>query len=700
MQPEGPYRFTHLLGGSPVGKAWAAIDEQGRFVSVAVLDAAVAATPGWRDAFAGIADALAQSANGPAFTYADFSAAAPWVAYPAEAGPGAEKLIRALGVGYHPVPAAPPQPVSGPPQPVSSPPQPVSSPPQPASNSPQSVSGPPQSVSGPPQPITGMPHAPWAVQGTPIPRQPILSDPHPVSGAPTSALPASGVPASGVPASGVPASGVPASGVPASGVPASGVPASGVPASAAPAASDGGPASGETAQMSPTQASPAEAPPFNPFVASERRIKPSEPPRRPIGLWVAVAALLSVAALGGGAGLWAVSATTPDEPAAAPTAAPTATAAAPGIEPWAAAAPRSPDEHALATAAPSMVFLEVIISGYARNAQDGTLLHAEPFTFSRRCSGVIVNRGGHVLTNGQCVKPSPETMRDNALAGLAKRLVAAGQLKPADVDGYTKGRAATTVFTGRDRGTEPDAKLYGQLNVAIGDVTNGPAIPGTIVRALPLAEGNLALVALDQADLPVAELNTSATIAPDTALLILGYGTTDTEYRSATYTVRSAPVRVTEVDPQSSVYRINADVGVYSRGGIAIDQQGRVVGMLDHDLSLSDDATRLVVPVATISGLLGAAGIENGLGEPDRLYRSGLDAYFAGDEASAVPRFEDVVERVPSNVLARAYREAAAASDGKSSRPGWAVPLLVAAGVALAGGIGMLVVWRRRRNSW
>ncbi|MCX5118479.1 trypsin-like peptidase domain-containing protein [Micromonospora sp. NBC_00362] len=690
MQPEGPYRFTHLLGGSPVGKAWAAIDEQGRFVSVAVLDAAVAATPGWRDAFAGIADALAQSASGPAFTYADFSAAAPWVAYPAEAGPGAEKLIRALGVEYHPVPAAPPQPVSGPPQPVSSPPQPVSSPPQPASNSPQSVSGPPQSVSGPPQPITGMPHAPWAVQGTPIPRQPILSDPHPVSGAPTSAFPASGVPASGVPASGVPASGVPASGVP----------ASGVPASAAPAASDGGPASGENLQMSPTQASPAEAPPFNPFVASERRIKPSEPPRRPIGLWVAVAALLSVAALGGGAGLWAVSATTPDEPAAAPTAAPTATAAAPGIEPWAAAAPRSPDEHALATAAPSMVFLEVIISGYARNAQDGTLLHAEPFTFSRRCSGVIVNRGGHVLTNGQCVKPSPETMRDNALAGLAKRLVAAGQLKPADVEGYTKGRAATTVFTGRDRGTEPDAKLYGQLNVAIGDVTNGPAIPGTIVRALPLAEGNLALVALDQADLPVAELNTSATIAPDTALLILGYGTTDTEYRSATYTVRSAPVRVTEVDPQSSVYRINADVGVYSRGGIAIDQQGRVVGMLDHDLSLSDDATRLVVPVATISGLLGAAGIENGLGEPDRLYRSGLDAYFAGDEASAVPRFEDVVERVPSNVLARAYREAAAASDGKSSRPGWAVPLLVAAGVALAGGIGMLVVWRRRRNSW
>ena len=61
MQPEGPYRFTHVLGGCPVGKAWAAIDEQGRFVTVAVLDAAVGGRPGWREAFAGTAELLAQS---------------------------------------------------------------------------------------------------------------------------------------------------------------------------------------------------------------------------------------------------------------------------------------------------------------------------------------------------------------------------------------------------------------------------------------------------------------------------------------------------------------------------------------------------------------------------------------------------------------------------------------------------------------
>ena len=80
MQPEGPYRFTHVLGGSPVGKAWAAIDGQGRFVTVAVLDATVAAAPGWREAFVGMTESLAQAPGGMPYAYADFSAEKPWVA--------------------------------------------------------------------------------------------------------------------------------------------------------------------------------------------------------------------------------------------------------------------------------------------------------------------------------------------------------------------------------------------------------------------------------------------------------------------------------------------------------------------------------------------------------------------------------------------------------------------------------------------
>ncbi|MCZ7420625.1 MULTISPECIES: hypothetical protein [unclassified Micromonospora] len=173
MQPGTPYRFTHMLGGSSVGKAWAAIDEQGRLVTVAVLDATVAATEGWREAFAGMANSLAEAPEGVPYTYADFSAAAPWVAYPAEAGPGAERLMRSLGVDYQPIQAEARAPVSAPPQPVSGAPQPVSGAPQPVSGSPvvhRSVQIPEQPASGAPHPISGAPASPGAPQvGTSAP---------------------------------------------------------------------------------------------------------------------------------------------------------------------------------------------------------------------------------------------------------------------------------------------------------------------------------------------------------------------------------------------------------------------------------------------------------------------------------------------------------------------------------------------------
>ncbi|MFI7576253.1 hypothetical protein [Micromonospora sp. NPDC049497] len=229
-----------------MGRAWAAIDDHGRFVTVAVLDAAVAAAPAWRAAFASTANSLAQAPNGMAYAYADFSADAPWVAYPANAGPGAERLFRALGVEYTPIPA-PMSPTSAPPQPVSGVPQSVSAPPQP-------VSGVPQPVSGAPDPASGMAHAPWAVQAGPIPGQPVSASPHPVSGAP--APPAHGASPHG--------------------------------------------------HLPPpfVQTSPAGVPSQDAFSSPARRITPSAPRQRRTGLWIGISALVLVLLAGAGTFAW------------------------------------------------------------------------------------------------------------------------------------------------------------------------------------------------------------------------------------------------------------------------------------------------------------------------------------------------------------------------------------------------------------
>ncbi|WP_146758611.1 trypsin-like peptidase domain-containing protein [Micromonospora saelicesensis] len=637
-----------------MGKAWAAIDEQGRFVSVAVLDATVAAAPGWREAFAEVANALAQSPDGPPITYADFSAAAPWVAYAAEAGPAPEKLFRALGVEYQPVPAAP--------RPVSAPPQPVSGVPQPVSGVPQPVSGVPQPVSGVPQPVVDMPHAPWAVQSAAIPNQPPA---HPVSAAPASSAPAS----------------------------------------------PAGPANHDVAPPPATVSGPpADVPAFDPYAAPVRRIKPSAPPKRRTGLWAGVAALALVAVVGGGAGIYALSSDEPGEPDTPPTATssgfPAATPLAPGLKPWAQAALRSPEERALAVAGPSMVFVEVMFTGYVRNKAGGALLDKAPVTFSRRCSGVVVQHEGYVLSNSQCVQPTPDVLVGGALNAVANRLVAEGSLQAKDISTYTRTRLNTSVLTGANAGDQPETRLYGQLNIAKGEVTDSPAIAGTVVRALPIEAGNVALIKLEQKNLPTSELNTSASVNPETSLLVLGYGTTDTSFRAATYTVLSKTVTVTGIDSSTPLnpYRINEDLGLYSRGGIAIDPSGRVVGMLDNDVLRPDKANRLVVPVSAMTALLQAAGVTNALGKADNQYRSGLDAYFAGDESTAIARFDEAARNSPANLLAQSYRQAAVDSRGPGDDSGgssWAVPVIAAAGGALAVAVVVAVAMllARRRNS-
>ncbi|WP_406077170.1 hypothetical protein [Micromonospora sp. NBC_00858] len=173
MQPESPYRYTHLLGACQVGKAWAAVDGQGQFATVAVLDGVAASDQRWREAFGTAANALAQAAGGHQYAAADLSAAHPWVAYRAEQGHAPQRLFQSLGMDYQPVPDVP----------VSAPPS--SAPP--VSGVPQQASGPPQSQA--PELVSEMPQLPWAVHMSPVSGQPVSASPQPVSAAPASPAP-------------------------------------------------------------------------------------------------------------------------------------------------------------------------------------------------------------------------------------------------------------------------------------------------------------------------------------------------------------------------------------------------------------------------------------------------------------------------------------------------------------------------------
>jgi len=185
MQPDSPYQLVEMLGSCQVGSVWSAIDLNGESLTVAVLDATVAGDQRWRDAFTAAANEMAPARTGePAFRYADFTAATPWVACGGGtepgAGSGAERVFLALGMNYQPLPPdfsatstadgpAGAHPVSATPAggdaagPVSTPDLPPSGNPwsEPFQRAPhQPVSGPPQPISGTPGPVSGTPGSP------------------------------------------------------------------------------------------------------------------------------------------------------------------------------------------------------------------------------------------------------------------------------------------------------------------------------------------------------------------------------------------------------------------------------------------------------------------------------------------------------------------------------------------------------------
>ncbi|KAB1911982.1 trypsin-like peptidase domain-containing protein [Micromonospora sp. AMSO31t] len=466
----------------------------------------------------------------------------------------------------------------------------------------------------------------------------------------------------------------------------------------------------EAAPISPAQpVSPADTSPVDAFADPVRRIQPSPPAPRRRGLSAAVIAglVVLIAAVGTGALLWATSGD--EEPTALPggttsfaTAAPASSAAAPGLRPWTQAAPYSAEERALAIAAPSLVFVEASFTGMLRDTKTGAPISPTPVTFKRRCSGFVVNADGVVLTNGQCVRPTDDAARERALNTLGRILVDQKRLAAGGLEGYVRSKLTTTRFTGTDPAAPFTSQVSGQLNVARGDLATSPAIPGEVVRVLEPDAGNVAVVRLSQAKLPAVELAAGEAPGPGSALLLLGYGTTDSAFRGARFTVESKVVQVTGTGDQGSVavQRVNDDIGIYSHGGVAVDAAGRVVGVVDSDRAADGGANRALVPVSAATTLLGEAGVSNTLADTDKLYRSGLDAWFTGRSSTAESHLAAVAEAVPTNLLAQAYRQSAADREKLATdepNPS-ALPAVIFAALGGALVVGLLALLLRRRQ--
>jgi hypothetical protein len=370
-----------------------------------------------------------------------------------------------------------------------------------------------------------------------------------------------------------------------------------------------------------------------------------------------------------------------------------------------------PKERALATATPSLAYVEIIFRAYLREIAADKLVVEQQLTYSRRCSGIVVSPGGPLLSASACVQVQEKQLLQIMLEQVARGLVAAKKLTTPEVTGYVNDRLKTTRLTGKAVGTQPDVKAFVQLNYATAGAEAGPAMPAKIAKVVSAGPSPIAVVQVTAgARMPAIEFAPESSRVTGVQLLILGFGTSDAAPGTARFAPSSKLVKITGTGSKDGAtwLRLDGDLGAVSSGGMALDMSGRLVGMLQPDIEIAARPIRAATVVADLSKALTEAGdgAGNKLDEADQTYRSALDAYFRGRYEEAVAGFDRVIVAAPLNETARAYRQQAldwqAIEGDAGSNSVWLVALLAGlAGAAAAFGLTFAVILvrqvRRRR---
>ncbi|WP_434743071.1 SGNH hydrolase domain-containing protein [Micromonospora sp. SH-82] len=356
------------------------------------------------------------------------------------------------------------------------------------------------------------------------------------------------------------------------------------------------------------------------------------------------------------------------------------------------------NEPATAVVAPATVYLEATYTGRLRDTEDGTLLRPDEVVVTRRCTGVVVDPDGYVVTNTVCVRPSAEVLQVNALYRLGRTLVQDGRLPAAELDDFVAEHRDSVTFTGDRRRSRPTVTLLAQTGTATSPADPDTAVRAAVVAALPAVDGNAALAKLLQGGLPAVEIGPVGVPATGSTLDILGYGITDSTDLPVTYAVRTRTVQVVGLTGTNRT-GVDGQVGPDSRGGPVVDADGRLVALLDTDTTVPGEPVRDLISTANLYRLLESAEVTNRLGPVDSRYRVALGDYFAGRYSTALAGFEEILRLAPDHEGAHTYRDRAATrldrdGDVRGDAGDWLFYLLsAAAGAAVIAAAGLL---RRR----
>ncbi|WP_030611894.1 trypsin-like peptidase domain-containing protein [Streptomyces sclerotialus] len=353
--------------------------------------------------------------------------------------------------------------------------------------------------------------------------------------------------------------------------------------------------------------------------------------------------------------------------------------------------------------------------------------------WTEACTGTIVNSTGYIVTAGHCIDDGLEGAQGEAIARVVDALIESEEL-PASQRGALIEKIAQGnmgwIIQGRYRDSRPDRQVHiqvggGHATWRIGeDPDFSDDMSARVLEVKPHSEGDVALLKVEQEDLPVAVVSPKSGIQEGDEVLAIGYPyglanfAEKAQEKEIALTSRGGRIDSMDTEGQHGqgnlFYATSADLSDGMSGGATIDLDGQIVG-LASSVSLQRDAN-YIVPATVVSELLSRNGVKNELGHLDTIYRAGLTDFYHGYYSDAINKFDQVTAIMPSNKPAVEKKAKAAELKQKygdrpkpqpepqppaPDDPGVPVALIagIGGGVVLAALLVFGLLWRRRRRN-
>jgi serine protease Do len=322
------------------------------------------------------------------------------------------------------------------------------------------------------------------------------------------------------------------------------------------------------------------------------------------------------------------------------------TAAADGARPQV-----NPEERAAAMIRPAVMYLAGQTYGQVR-LPGGQLLSqfgagsTFPFVATWGCTGFVVNPDGWVATAGHCVDPS--TAKDLILKNAASAYMDQFPDAPSGRD-----LVATIEWlqkNARVEGDIPDRGPEFSLTVLYGTGTKvAGKMPATVMDFRPLGKGDVALLKVEQHNLPSSELASDADVSIGTSILAVGFPQVTQRITGPSLDPTNKSGTVSKKSTMESIpeYEINAAVTEGMSGGPTIELNGEVIGLNSFAPADEPQPFNFIAPADRLAVMLAGKGVKPMLGPADVYYRKGLDHYYSGHYSDAIKDFDQTLALSP-----------------------------------------------------